>query len=531
MTSTTVVQQPDPTLRAAIRTAAIFAAVKLLLTFALTLYTQHIGYSYFRDEFYYIACGRHLAWGYVDHGPVVAVQARLGEILFGDSVFAIRILSAAAGAVMIFLCGLIAWALGGRRPAQSLATMALICAPQFIGTDGFLSMNSFEPMFWMGCVLALLMMLRGRSERLWWLVFGLSTGIGMLNKPSMVFFLFALGIGLLCTPQRQLLFTRWAAFGIALLISIPVPYLLWQWHNHWPLLEFLENGRRHGKNVIVPILPFTITQILDMHPINVVIWGTGVVALLRGKSMMRARWLGITYLVFFALMFAMHAKDYYLAGIYPAMIAAGAVAWEHRFAASRGVRMNSVFAFPVYTTILIITSILILPMSSPVLKPEMWVRYTRAMKLSHPEQEHFASTALPQFFADRFGWQQELNIVSATYARLSEEDKKRVCVFAGNYGEAGALQFLGPVEGKPLPRVISGQNNYWLWGMQGCTGDLVIAVIYDTPEELAPKYEHVEIVGRMDDPWSMSFEHRNIYLLRGRKPTAPVNWADEKDYF
>ena len=346
MTSTTIVRPPDPTLREALRLAAIFAVVKLLLTFALTLYTQHIGYGYFRDEFYYIACGRHLAWGYVDHGPVVAVQARLGEILFGDSLFSIRILSAMAGAVMIFLCGIITWALGGRRPAQSLAMIALICCPQFIGTDGFLSMNSFEPMFWMSCVLALLMMLRGRSQALWWSVFGVSAGAGMLNKPSMVFFLIALGIGLLCTPQRRLLFTQWAALGIALLILIPVPYLLWQWHNHWPLLEFLENGRRHGKNVIVPILPFTMTQILDMHPVNALIWITGVVALLRGKSIMRARWLGITYVAFFALMFAMHAKDYYLAGIYPAMFAAGSVAWEHRFAASASLQENRVFAVP-----------------------------------------------------------------------------------------------------------------------------------------------------------------------------------------
>src|ERR1700743_3786 len=113
--SSTVVRPSDSSLRAALRLALLFAAIKLLLQFALTLWTQHLGYSYFRDEFYYIACGRHLAWGYVDHGPIVAVQARLGEILFGDSVFGIRVLSAVAGAITIFLGGLIAWALGGRR--------------------------------------------------------------------------------------------------------------------------------------------------------------------------------------------------------------------------------------------------------------------------------------------------------------------------------------------------------------------------------------------------------------------------------
>jgi hypothetical protein len=144
MTSTSDARLGEATVKSALWLAVIFASAELLLTFGLTLYTQKIGYGYFRDEFYYIACGRHLAWGYVDHGPVVAVQARLGELLFGDSLFAIRIFSAIAGAIMVFLGGLVAWALGGRRSAQALAMLGLICCPQYIGTDGFLSMNSFR---------------------------------------------------------------------------------------------------------------------------------------------------------------------------------------------------------------------------------------------------------------------------------------------------------------------------------------------------------------------------------------------------
>src|ERR1700761_8716189 len=135
--SAAVVRRPNPSLRAALRLAVLFAAIKLLLQFTLTVWTQHIGYSYFRDEFYYIACGHHLAWGFVDHGPIVAVQARVGELLFGDSLFAIRILSALAGAIMVFLGGLICWSLGGRRPAQALAMFGLIVTPQYIGADGF----------------------------------------------------------------------------------------------------------------------------------------------------------------------------------------------------------------------------------------------------------------------------------------------------------------------------------------------------------------------------------------------------------
>jgi hypothetical protein len=530
-TRTTIVRPADLTLRPALRLAAAFAAAKLLLHFALTLYTTHIGYGYFRDEFYYIACGRHLAWGFVDHGPIVALQARLGEILFGDSVFAIRILSAAAGAVMVFLTGLIAWALGGRRPAQALAMFGVICTPQFIGTDGFLSMNSFEPVFWSACILAVILILKGHSARLWWTIFGISGGIGLLNKPSMTFFLIAVGLGLLLTPQRRVLFTRWAALGIALMVLIALPNVLWQIHNHWPTLEFLRNGRDAGKNTILNPLQFFLAQFVNMQPLNALIWITGVVALMRAKSIRNARWLGQTYLLFLVIMYALHAKDYYLAGIYPALFAAGGIAWEHKFSNSPLVKRDRIVAFPVFESILLVCSILILPMSSPVLRPDPWVRYTTRLHLHTQNTETSPTGPLPQFYADRFGWQHEVDVVVAAYRTLTPEEQKTVCIFASNYGEAGAIDFLGPRQQPDLHPAMSGQNSYWMWGTHGCNPDTSIAVVRDTPEELSKKYRSITLVGRMNDPLAMPFEHRNIYLLRGRLPSAPFHWADERFYY
>lgn len=531
MTRTTIVQPADLTLRDALRVAAIFATAKLVLQFALTLWTQHLGYGYFRDEFYYVACGRHLAWGYVDHGPIVAVQARLGELLFGDSVFGIRILSAAAGAVAVFLTGLIAWAMGGRRPAQALAMFGLIVCPQYIGTGGYLSMNSFEPVFWMTCVLALVLMLRGYPLRRWWVVFGLAAGVGLLNKPSMAFFLVTAGLGLLLTKQRWVLFSRWAAVGIALLIMIALPNVLWQIHNDWPTLEFLHNGQVGHKNVVLNPLQFFLAQFANMHPISALLWITGVISLLRAKSIRNGRWLGITYILFFVLMFAMHAKDYYLAGIYPALFAAGAIAWERRFAGSRAVQWNRMVAFPVLEGALLVTGLIVLPMSAPVLRPDMWLRYTAALHLHAGHTENSAIGPLPQFYADRFGWQQEVDIVARAFRSLTPEEQRRVCIFGSNYGEAGAIDFLGRREGLKLPPAISGQNSYWSWGTHGCDSNLVIAVIGDSPQAVEQKYASVEIVGRMDNPLAMPYEHRNIYLLRGRRPSEPFHWADERFYF
>jgi 4-amino-4-deoxy-L-arabinose transferase-like glycosyltransferase len=521
----------DSSLRAALRLALLFAGIKLLLQFALTLWTQHIGYSYFRDEFYYIACGRHLAWGFVDHGPIVAVQARVGELLFGDSLFAIRILSALAGAATVFLTGLLAWALGGLRPAQALAMIGVLIVPVYIGVDGFLSMNSFEPVFWMLCALALIRLVDGASQSFWWILFGLSAGVGLLNKPSILFFLVAVGIGLLLTPQRRVLFTRWAAIGIALIIVIALPYVLWQVHNHWPTLEFFHNGKVGNKNVILGPVGFFLAQLMQMHPVNALLWIPGVISLLRARSIPRGRWIGLAFVVFYVFMFVLHAKDYYLAPIYPVLFAAGAIAWERRFASRRLVVANRVFAFPIFEGALIMTGLLILPMSSPVLRPATWVRYTTALHLKSGKSETVSSGQLPQFFADRFGWEQEVAIVNRAFVSLSPADRRRVCIFADNYGQAGAIDFFNRRDHLNFPPALSGHNNYWLWGMHGCDPDVSIAVIDDSPEKISKKYKSVTIVGVRDTPYAMPFEHGNIYLLQGRRHDVPANWADERHYY
>ena len=363
--STTIVRPVDPTLRSALHLALLFAAIKFALHIAANLWEAHIGYGYFRDELYYIICGRHLAWGYVDHGPGVAIQANLALALFGKSLAGIRMLSAAGGAARVFLTGILAWSLGGRRPAQGLAMICVLIAPQYLGIDSYLSMNSIESTFWMTCLLALILILRGGSEKLW-LLFGLSAGLGLLNKPSMTFFLVALLAALLLTSQRRLLASKWAAAGVALLILIALPNLLWQVHNHWPTLEFLHNGQIGNKTITLAPLAFTIKQILNMAPLTVLIWGAGLVHLLRRPD---RRWLGLTFVFFFVIMMAMHAKDYYLAPIYPLVYAAGGIAWELRYARRSAVINNSAYAFPIIETVLIVGAIFILPLSIPLMPP------------------------------------------------------------------------------------------------------------------------------------------------------------------
>ncbi len=524
MTRSSVVRPPDPTLRSALWLAFAFAVTKLAFHIATTLWVKHIDYGYFRDEFYYIMCGRHLAWGYVDHGPIVAVQARLAETIFGDSLLGIRMLSAVAGAIRVFLTGILCWSLGGKRAAQALAMLMMLCAPLYLGIDSYLSMNSWESAFWMTALLALILIVRGASATLWWTILGVAAGLGLLNKPSEVFFLVAILIALLISPQRRILFTRQAAWGIALLILIATPNLLWQIHNHWPTLEFLHNGRVEGKNLRMSPLAFILNQILVIGPIGAFVWIAGLVHLLRHAD---RRWIGFTYLILLAIMIALGAKDYYFAPIYPVMFAAGGIAWQRRFSASPRMQQDRVIGWPLLTGITVVLSLLFLPASIPVLRPADFLSYAKIMHLPNSDTETGPHAALPQFYADRFGWQEEVDKITNIVNQLPPQDRAKAGIFCANYGEAGALEFLG----HGLPPVISHHNNYWIWGPRGVTGEVMIVITVPDMKEMQSLYKDVTVVDQLDHPLSMPYEKRAIYLARGRKVSEQADWAESKFFF
>ncbi len=522
-------------LRQALLLAAIFAGIKLAIQVGGNLWQAHLGWGYFRDEMYYVLCGQHLDWGYVDHGPIVALQARVALALFGKSLVGLRMLSALAGATKIFLTGLIAWSLGGRRVAQALAMLGVLLAPEFLALDSFLSMNSFEPVFWMTAALALIVLLRGEVGSAsgavhagrWWIVFGVAAGIGMENKPSMLVYLIALLIGLLLTPQRRILFCRGAVVAIALAALLMVPNLLWQIHYHFPTLEFIRNGKLHHKNVTLSPLGFIGAQINMLNPIAVLLWGSGLVWLLTSRRARPWRFLGWTYVVFLLMMLATgDAKDYYLAPVYPLLFAAGGVAWQALLASRR-----TAWIVPAYTCLLTIAGLLILPMTVPILRPQTWLDYTMRMhlrdKIGHTENA--ATSEFPQFYADRFGWQELTDEVARIYNALPAQERAHAGIIGSNYGESSAINMLGA--GRGLPFAISGHNNYYLWGPQGETGDVMIVINGDqTPEKLRRYFNSVEVAGRMDHPYAMPYEHRNIWLCRRMHPSLPSLWEKIKDY-
>ncbi len=518
--------QRNRRLREALALAAVFAAIKLALHVGTDLLQAHLGWGYFRDEMYYLMCGRHLAFGYVDQGPVVALQARAAELLFGHSLAGIRFFAALAGAGTVFLTGIFCYVFGAGRGAQALAMTAVLLCPQYLGGDSYLSMNSFEAPLWGLALLAVLVLTRGGSGR-WWLLFGVAAGIGLENKPSMTFFLFALLLALLVTPQRRILYSGYAAAGIAVMIAVAAPNLIWQATHHWPTWEFLHNGRVENKNVALNPPMFLLRQIFITAPLTAWLWVTGVVIALARREL---RWLGITYLVFLGIMMALHAKDYYVTPIYPALIALGCAArWD---TAPAGAGWFRRWRRPMFATLLVIGGVLVIPAAIPVFRVDQEIAYLDRMHMHVRGTENTDEGPLPQFFADRFGWQEEADAVKAAYDSLSPADKEICGVFAGNYGEASAINWLLPKGSVPV--AVSGHNAYWTWGPNGYTGDCMIEVLADkwtSLKDMQDSYEQVTVAGHIDNPYAMPYEKRTIYIVHRRKGgNFLAAWPEMKHY-
>src|SRR5271156_588187 len=329
--ATTISAIPTSAKRADLRPilwiALIFAAIKVALHIVTNIIAQRAGYGIFRDEMYYLICGQRLAFGYVDQPPMVALVARVTETLFGhDHMWSLRLFPALAGGAKVFLTGMMVWALGGGRRAAALAMVGVLVAGEYLGVDSFLSMNCFDPVFWMTCALALIMIVqaeRPESVRNWWIVLGVSAGLGLENKVSEVFFLVCMLAALLLTPQRRILKSKWFGVAVLLMVVLALPNLLWQIHYHFPTLEWLRDVQHRDKDVKPGPLEFLRAQWFAMNPATVLVWVSGVVWLLVSRAARPFRFLGVVYLLFLALMMAMHAKDYYLAPVYPVFFAAG----------------------------------------------------------------------------------------------------------------------------------------------------------------------------------------------------------------
>lgn len=514
-------------LRAAVLLALAFAVAKVAVQVIANVLAQRAGYGIFRDELYYIVCGRNLAWGYLDQPPMVALQARVAETVFGlQSLALFRLIPDLAGGVAVGLTGLLAWAMGGQRVAQALAMSGVLCSPIILGVSGNLSMNAWEPMFWVGIAVLLAQLLRrhGRGERVatLWVAIGILAGLGIENKWNIAFFLVAMFAGVLLSPQRGILRTRWVLVGTAVALLLAAPNFLWEMHRGWPTLEWLHNDAVGNKNIHLGPVAFVANQVQVQNPVGLLLWGAGLAWFLFGTAAKRFCAFGLMFCVYLPMMIVMHAKDYYLAPAYPILFAGGGVAWS--FWLTR--RWQRRVLIPAYTVALLLLAAIALPLALPVLRPEQYVAYTQRLGQKTPETQTFDHAALPQYFADMRGWKQKADAMAGAYWALPPDERARAVLYTTNYGGASAINVYRP----DVPVAVSGHQNYWFWGPRGHTGEVM--VIYGdgraTDEE---EFESVTDVPWTPDPWTEPYEQKTIYVCKTPKGwTLPGLWPKVKEW-
>jgi 4-amino-4-deoxy-L-arabinose transferase-like glycosyltransferase len=502
------------------------AAAPLLIAIVVLgihLYTNAFaGYGYFRDELYYLACTEHLDIGYVDQPPLSIYVLAVSMWVFGDSLFALRLVPALTGALLVLLTGLMANQLGGGKTAAMLAAMGSAAAPIMLGMTGIYSMNSLDLLAWSLVAFATIRLLKTESPRCW-LLLGVALGVGALNKIGILWLGAGIAVGMLFTPERRWYLTRWpyVAGGIAVLCFLP--FVIWNISHNFAHLEFIRNATSDKYSGLTP-LAFITGQMLLQNPLALPLWGAGIAGLLFWTPLRQYRTIGFAYLVAFAiLVLNWHSKAEYLSAAYPMLFAAGGVALERFLSLPR-----RRWIAPAYAGLLAISGIAFAPFAIPILPVETYIAYAHSVGMAPSTSERQRLEQLPQFYADMFGWPEKAAAVAQAFYRLTPEEQARCAIFADNYGRCGALDFFGSHYG--LPRSIGRHNSYWMWGPGEYTGDLVL-ILGGNLRDKQEAFSRVDIVGTVQSKYCMPYENNlNIYLCRGLRVPLKKLWGSIKAF-
>ncbi len=494
---------------------------RVALTLAAATAAVHLAfadrYDLFRDELYFIVCGRHPSFGYADQPPLVPLLAA-GSYALGAHTWVVRLGAVVAAAALVWVVVAFVRLLGGGDAAAWIGGLAAAIAPMMIGLTAVLSTTTFEPLAWtlVAYGLARAVLVNDTRALLW---SGLVAGLAMEVKYALPLWLVALALGLAATPQRTLLRRSNLWLGVGLAAVIAVPSVVWQGLHGWPFVELVHNAGL--KDVATPPLVFAVNQIFVLNPVLAPLWIGGLVAPFALRELRPLRFVSIAWVLTALAIVAGHGKDYYLAPAYPSLFALGAVAYE-RVVRNIVVRI----AYPVAALLL---SAIIAPLALPILPPSMLAAYQRALHLAPQQQERGdAADVLPSLFADMLGWHDFVREVGGAYDALPAAERSRTSIVVDNYGEAAALDVYGFAD--DLPPALSGHNQYFFWGLRGQHPVDLLTVQTDVAQ-LRPYCDRVDVLGETRSRYARDFENgRAIALCIGVHPPLATLWPRLKRF-
>lgn len=471
--------------------AIALAVVGVLIAFA------H-GYGYHRDELYFVAAGHHLAWSYADQGPLTPLIARAMTDIAPGSLTVLRIPSAIAAGLIVVLTGLITAELRGNARAQFIAAATAGVASIVLATGHWLSTSTFDLLDWTAVTWLVIRAVRRGPDQLWLLV-GVVLGVGLLNKPLPAFLAAALVVGVAISGPRRLL-ARPEVWGGALLAgALWSPWLIWQADHGWPQLDVSRSiaaGNSTSSQPWWSVVPF---QFLFVSPLLAPLSIAGFVALFRRPSLRDVRFVGWAWVVLAIVFMASGGKPYYLAGLFPVIVAAGAIEADGWLRAGWHSRRGALLM-----TALVLSAVVDATIALPVL----------------PASSADPVVAVNPDVGETIGWPELVRTVANVDRTLGAPPG--VVVLAANYGEAGAVDRYGAAYG--LPHAYSGHNAYADWGPPPNGAAPVIVVGYD----LATASEHMRgcrLAARISNTDGIDNDENGEPVLVCAGPQT--SWTDE----
>jgi 4-amino-4-deoxy-L-arabinose transferase-like glycosyltransferase len=429
-----------------------------------------VGYGYHRDELYFLVAGRHLAWGYADQGPITPAIARLMDSIAPGSLVALRIPSALLVGATVFATGLLAWELGASRRAQMLAAACAAVGSFALFVGHVLSTSTFDLFAWAGCSLIVARVLR-TGEGWLWPVAGLVVGLALLNKPLIAFLVVALAVSILLVGPRSVFRDGGFWVGACIALALWSPWLVWQAMHGWPQLDVSSSIAHGGSGSSQPrwlIVPY---QLLLVSPVLAPIWIAGLVALARRDSMRPFRAFAVSWVILVLLFTVTGGKPYYLAGLFPVLLAAGSIAADAWLGRGRARRRAALLG-----TAIVLSGIVSVTLALPLL----------------PATDAGPVVAANADVGETIGWPQLVRAVARAYRRAP----RRPVIFTSNYGEAGAVDRFGPALG--LPEAYSGHNAFGTWGPPSDAPAPVVVVGVDR-QTVRASFRGCRLVTRVDN--------------------------------
>jgi len=471
-------------------------------------------YGFQRDELLYQALGDHPAFGYWSNPPLIGWISWLTQHTLGDALWATRIPALLAGCGVLAVAVLIAREFGGGKYAQILTGFGVLVSPAYLRSSHLFQPVVFDILLWSLMSLFFVRYLR-RGERRDILWFGLTFGLGFLNKYSVGFLLIALVPVLLFSSRRRVLWSKAAGEAALIALILILPNLIWQYSHDFPVWTHMQELAAYQLGNVT-LTGFVLDQLLMNFP-GLILWLGGLGWLLfneRAALFRPAAGLFISVILIFILF---SGKSYYTLGIYPMLLAAGGVAWASWIKILAG----RIF-LPLAMLLLLLP---ILPLGVPVLKMDRLTSYCRYLidiGLDAPMRwENGRVYPLPQDYADMLGWTE--------IARLAAEAEdltaagEAVVIYGDNYGQAAAVDHYGSQW--DLPRAISFADTYRLWLPEKLNAQTLIYINDELGPDLVELFEDIRLVGQVENPLARE-RGTGVYLCRNPRRDLQVFWDE-----